>query len=227
MTDLCYNCLACHLPNPCPQKLAQCGICYAWGHQLLFCPRGMFHVPIPFDLYTSYLSLGVHKRLPDYNYFGSCSLAMPETNLIKADIQQLCARTAAAGIYLCLAPRNCTYARNAQILDTWNITALSTPPRPKSSYNQGCSPPRTKPRNHRHQPRESCLMVSRDYKLPFCLVARVANVTRNRHHYSHQTRRREPSIRHAGTRTSSVPDHRVHGRALPCKPDSAPSDRKC
>jgi hypothetical protein len=147
--------------------------------------------------------------------------------MINADIQQLCARTAVAGIYLCLAPRNCTYARNAQILDTWNITALSTPPRPKSSYNQGCSPPRTKPRNHRHQPRESCLMVSRAYKLPFCLVARVANVTRNRHHYSHQTRRREPSIRHAGTRTSSVPDHRVHGRALPCKPDSAPSDRKC
>jgi hypothetical protein len=46
MTDLCYNCLACHLPNPCPQKLAQCGICYAWGHQLLFCPRSMFPIPI-------------------------------------------------------------------------------------------------------------------------------------------------------------------------------------
>jgi hypothetical protein len=99
--------------------------------------------------------------------------------VINADIEQLCARIAAPGICLSLARGSSTYARSARTQDTWNNTALSTPPRPKRSYTQRCSPPKKKPRRpHRHQPRESWRMVCRIFKPPFSLVAWVADVTR-------------------------------------------------
>ncbi|KAM0717207.1 hypothetical protein Q7P37_007059 [Cladosporium fusiforme] len=42
MSDLCYNCLNCHLPEPCRSNLVQCEICYAFGHHYIFCQRGVF-----------------------------------------------------------------------------------------------------------------------------------------------------------------------------------------
>ena len=53
MSDLCYNCSICHLQTgACQQDLVQCEICYSWGHQYIFCPRG------------------VANRDPDYRYWG-------------------------------------------------------------------------------------------------------------------------------------------------------------
>lgn len=41
MTDLCYNCGNCHLPDRCGHTLVQCNICYCFGHMWVFCPRGV------------------------------------------------------------------------------------------------------------------------------------------------------------------------------------------
>jgi hypothetical protein len=55
MSDLCYNCSTCHLQTgPCQRELVHCEICYSWGHQYIFCPRG------------------VANRDDTYRYWGEC-----------------------------------------------------------------------------------------------------------------------------------------------------------
>ena len=41
MSNLCYNCGECHLPQPCTAELKYCDICSNYGHYYYFCHVGV------------------------------------------------------------------------------------------------------------------------------------------------------------------------------------------